>query len=293
MTYDLAVAYRICAKCSAHWPPVFPDNKYELAALCLKSFKESLGTLRVKIFVIMDGPGCFPEFDTLFTDLWAPEDLVFIACNGIGDQGTLKEQIRILLAQNDSEVVYLAEDDYFYCPGEFQSAYDFLRNNSDVDFVSCYDHPDIYKTVLHDIEHDRRSDGAKTWRTCMSTTHTFLTTKSALRKVKRVFTGSYFGFSPDLSKWMAITKHRIGPWFFLYALGVNKFWAFSIFMAWLFCWRQIIFGRRYTLWIPISSIATHMVAGMEAPHVDWKELWSNYYDGRTKALSGIHHYWNS
>lgn len=47
--------------------------------------------------------------------------------------------------------------------------------------------------------------------------------------------------------------------------------AGSILLAWYYCWRQILFGNKYTLWVPHPSIATHMVAGMEAPGVDWQK----------------------
>jgi hypothetical protein len=32
-----------------------------------------------------------------------------------------------------------------------------------------------------------------------------------------------------------------------------------------------LFGRRLTLWIPQPSIATHMVARLQAPGIDWQK----------------------
>lgn len=54
--YDLAVAYRIYPKVSkpARSLP-FGDDKYQLSEACLKSFKESLGSLRVKLWALLDG----------------------------------------------------------------------------------------------------------------------------------------------------------------------------------------------------------------------------------------------
>ncbi|HXE41689.1 MAG TPA: hypothetical protein VN516_01600, partial [Candidatus Baltobacteraceae bacterium] len=51
----------------------------------------------------------------------------------------------------------------------------------------------------------------------------------------------------------------------------KRYWAGSIFLAWYYCWKQILFGRRFTLWTPCPSIATHMVAGLEAPGIDWQK----------------------
>ena len=60
-THDLAVAYRIYPSVSR--PALglpFSDDKYRLSEICLHSFKESLGSLRVKVWAILDG--CPPEY---------------------------------------------------------------------------------------------------------------------------------------------------------------------------------------------------------------------------------------
>jgi hypothetical protein len=49
-------------------------------------------------------------------------------------------------------------------------------------------------------------------------------------------------------------------------------------------WRQILFGKRYTLWIPVPSLATHMVSGLLAPYVDWEQEFrqiSNFTNAET------------
>lgn len=92
--YDLTVAYRIYPKISRS-PAVFSDNKYKLSQLCLKSFKESLGDLKVKLFVLLDG--CPPEYEELFLKYFNTEDLEFIRLNSIGNLETFRIQIEILL----------------------------------------------------------------------------------------------------------------------------------------------------------------------------------------------------
>lgn len=268
--YDLAVAYRIYPKMSAHLPSVFSDNKLKLAELCLKSFKASLGNLRVKIWVLLDN--CPAAYEAMFARLWLPKDLVFQRYPGVGDAATFREQSRILMEQTDAEYIYLAEDDYFYLPGQFAQSVSFLKQNPDAHFVSPYDHPDIYATELHALPREARTIGEKQWNSCFSTTHTMLTTRQTLRESKAVFLRSYGKVSPDLSKWMALTKrHVFNPLVFMRWAFTNQFWAGSIFYAWRFCWRQILFGKKYTLWIPHPAIATHMVAGMEAPGINWQQ----------------------
>jgi hypothetical protein len=58
---------------------------------------------------------------------------------------------------------------------------------------------------------------------------------------------------------------------FVKSLARHRYWAACVFLAWFFRWRQILFGRRYSLWTPSPSIATHMIAGQEAPGVDWQK----------------------
>src|ERR1700731_1686715 len=56
MAYDLVVAYRIYpmfSKLGQGLP--FGDDKLRLAEVCLRSFRDSLGSLRVKIWAILDG----------------------------------------------------------------------------------------------------------------------------------------------------------------------------------------------------------------------------------------------
>ena len=67
-SYDLAVAYRINPKMSAHPPPIFAEDKFKLAEFCLKSFKISLGGLRVKLWALLNN--CPTEYETMFTKLW-------------------------------------------------------------------------------------------------------------------------------------------------------------------------------------------------------------------------------
>jgi hypothetical protein len=272
--YDLAVCYRIYPKVSSHAPPIFKDDKFKLSKLCYESFKASLGNLKVKLWVLLDN--CPSAYEEMFSSIWPAEDLVLMRYPGVGDASTFREQARILMEQNDAEIVYLAEDDYFYLPDEFPLAVRFIKENPDVDFVTAYDHPDIYTLALHKIPYQTKTVEGKTWRTCMSTTHTFLTTRTTLRKCGWVFLASYGKVSPDLTKWMALTKKRIfNPFFFVRSVFTCPFWAASVYFAWRYCLRQVLFGKKYNLWMPKPTIATHMVAGMESSGVDWKKIFAD------------------
>src|SRR5215470_18923074 len=147
-TYDVAVAYRIYPKVSKPAQSLpFGDDKLRQAEICLRSFRNSLGPLRAKVWAILDG--CPGEYRALFERHFPSEDLFFVEVGGIGNQATYAKQLDILLSQCDAEVVYLAEDDYFYLPDQFPLMLRFLLNGQRVDFVTPYDHPDCYQLDLH------------------------------------------------------------------------------------------------------------------------------------------------
>ena len=271
-TYDVAVAYRIHPQKSGNRPPVYADDKFKLAELCLNSFKASLGGLKVKLWVLLNE--CPPEFEKLFQRVWPAEDLVLNRYTGIGPGATLHEQSRILAEQTDAELVYFAEDDYFFLPDQFPVLVDFLRQTPGADFTTPYEHPDQTTTDLHKYARKTVTFGGREWTSCMSTTHAFLAKRSALIELRWIFEKMFAAFggrtSPDLGMWMAITKTGLyNPLQVIRWAVPHRHWAGSILYAWYYCWRQILFGRRYNLWTPHPSIATHMVARQLAPGVDW------------------------
>ena len=87
-----------------------------------------------------------------------------IKLKGIGNQATFKLQLDILLEQNYSEIVYFAEDDYFYFPNQFEKMINFLKKNIDVDFVTPYDHLDYYVLPLHDYKSILKNYSNKQWK---------------------------------------------------------------------------------------------------------------------------------
>lgn len=273
-SYDLAVAYRIFPKMSSNPPPIFGDDKFKLSELCLRSLKNSVGNMRVKLWALLNL--CPQEYEDLFISIWGKEDLVLLRYDGIPPSDTLKEEFRILMEQDDAEICYLVEDDYFHLPGQFPLAVDFLKQNPDADFATTYDHPELHTTDLHHTSHEVRKFGGKEWHSRISATHTFLAKRSALvetwwlfHKLYKTYQGSSI---PDLAMWMALTKKRVfNPFKFVQWSLTNRFWAASVFLAWFRCWRQILFHRKYTLWTPHPSIATHMITTLVAPDINWQK----------------------
>jgi hypothetical protein len=265
--YDVVVAYRIYPRVSKI-PAMFANDKLRLARLCLRSFRESLGALRVKMFVLLDG--CPPEFEALFLEFFDCGDLEFVRLDGIGNLRTFSRQIDVLLQQNDADAIYFAEDDYFYLPGQFEVMLQFLRAYPDADFISAYDHPDYYTLPLHGGGKLTREFAGRSWRTAASTCLTFLTTKQVLANTRKVFE-TYRYRNPDVCLWMSLTKHAVFEPGVIWRSFRRRFaMGGFVAMSWLYGWPQILLGKRRKLWIPSQSIATHMDERLLAPGVDWR-----------------------
>jgi len=265
-SYDLAVAYRIYPRVSKI-PAMFPEDKAQLARLCLRSFRAALGTVRAKMFVLLDD--CPPEFEGFFTECFASSDLGLIRFGGIGNRATFARQIEILLNQDFADAVYFAEDDYFYLPGQFGTMLNFLRDCPDADFISPYDHPDYYSLPLHGGRQLTRTHANRRWRTAASTCLTFITTKRMLGQTRRVFQ-SYVHGNLDVCLWLSLTKQAVlDPSVTWRCFRENS--ALSKFVAgsWVYGWPQILAGKRRKLWVPSPSIATHMEQTFLAPGIDW------------------------
>ena len=266
--YDIAVAYRICPRLAkSSLGLTSSDDKLSVAEVCLHSFKESLGGLRVKLWVLLDG--CPEVYADLFKRYFDEQDLVLVRLPGIGNQATFAKQIEILLGQVDSEVLYFAEDDYLYLPSQFSRMVDFLNAYDDVHFISPYDHRDCYTLEIHRHPKWIRVHAGHHWRTAASTCLTFLTRKKTLVRTQPIFQ-SYCQRNSDCSLWLSLTKRSVfNPLQVLRLAQQQSTFAKIILKAWLHGWTQILFGTRMYLWVPIPGIATHLAGNLLSPNVDW------------------------
>jgi hypothetical protein len=276
-SYDLAIAYRIypkVAKPATGLP--FNDDKLRMSEICLRSFKRSLGDLRVKLWVLLDG--CPGEYTALFQKYFSAEDLVLLRLPGVGNRATFGKQIEILLEQAESDLVYFAEDDYFYLPNQFHRMLEFLHAHEDVHFVTPYDHPDCYTLEIHRHPKWVRAYGGHHWRTAASTCLTFLTRRRTLRR-KQAFFKSYCWRNYDCSLWLSLTKHSLfSPLQFLRFTRRQPWFAKIIAKAWLYGWPQILFGETMKLWVPVPGLATHLDSRALSPTIDWSALMEEVAD---------------
>ncbi len=269
MVYDVAVAWRIYPGVSKT-PFIYPDNKFLLAGTCLKSFLSSVAGLKIRYFFILDG--CPPVYADMIRELFPAADTTILETPAIGNLATFQQQVEILLQQTDARLVYFAEDDYLYLPGEFVKMVELMKCRSDVDFVSCYLHTDTFTHPIH--QHKKRNIQAvgHNWMSDSSTCLTFLTSKEILQETKDVLL-TYSKGNNDCAMWLVLTKTFIlNPFTYLRFFFTHKE-SFSILkMAVKYSFRYFISGRRYHLWIPVPAIGTHLEKDLVSPDIDWKKV---------------------
>jgi GT2 family glycosyltransferase len=274
--YDLAVAYRIYPKITKI-PAVYPKDKLKLAEFSLKSFKESIGNLKVKMFVLLDN--CPGEYDDLFRKYFNEKDLELIKLDGIGNQNTFIKQLDILLRQNDADYVYLAEDDYYYFKDQFSEIFSFMKSNEDVHFISPFDHKDYYTESLHDYKYEIRVSNEKHWRTATCSTCTFISSKSTLEKTHKIFRTYRHKKNTDGPIWLSLTKYNVFNLFkFIKYCFTSRIYRNYILLSWIFNVRQILFGKRWKLWVPMPTIATHLDSPYLSPTIDWDEFFKDHQE---------------
>lgn len=262
--YDLAIAYRIYPKISKV-PPIYPEDKYKLSELCLASLVKSVENLKVKWFVIFDD--CPDSYFEMFRK-YLPEDAEYISTNVRSNGATFGMQMDILLKQKYSDYIYFAEDDYFYINGNFEKMLTVIKLD-DIDFLSPYDHLDLYTSTFHNEKYEIRYLSDSHWRSCASTTMTFLTTKSTLAKTKSVFS-TYIRKNYDSSLWMALTGYNVhNPIRFIKLLKSHKETLKIFAKSWIYTPLQVLFGKKYNLFTPIPSFALHLDNICMSPGIDW------------------------
>jgi hypothetical protein len=266
MSVDLAIAYRIYPGISKT-PVVYGTDKLKMSEFALASFKRSLGSLRVRVYAILDS--CPEPYERMFQNYFADSELSIIHCNKEGNAATFARQIDLMMTQTDAQYVYLAEDDYFYRDNAMMEAVTFMRKGNGIDFVTLYDHPDYYTLPFHHRSEQGLDVDGIHWTSRISTCLTFLTTAETLQKTAPIFK-SFSRQNLDTSIWMALRRRE----------AYNPIRALSIVLhdrsfvpvyakAWLHSAVPLLFGKRYTLWAPTPSLATHLESTGIAPGVEW------------------------
>jgi hypothetical protein len=204
------------------------------------------------------------------------EDLEIKKVVSAGNEKTFLMQINWLLHQNYAEKVFFAEDDYLYRPKMFAQMLQVLDNQSTpVHFVAPHNHGDYYHSVLQHAAGTRLIfEQERHWHAPVSACLTFLTTRRVLTETCNIFR-TYKNGNSDFAIFTALVR----PSLFLFppkSLWRNLFFIKNLVKAHWMTWRQLYFGRRYNLVVPIDAVATHMQFDELGPGVDWAKLIMEY-----------------
>lgn len=267
--YDVAVAWRIYPKISKH-PIIFSDNKFELVSVCLKSFKLSTSNLKIKYFFLLDG--CPSTYVDLINQIFHNDDFEIIELNSIGNLATFKLQIDLLSEQNYSDVVYFAEDDYLYQPGEFHKMVSLINQKEMVHFASCYLHKDTFTHPIHNHKKETFEFEKHHWLTESSTCLTFITKKETLIATKDIFY-TYTKGNNDCAMWLVLTKTFIyNPLKYLYFYFTHRE-SFNILkVAVKYSFKYFFNFKKYNLVVANPAIGTHLEKDLTSPGIDWENL---------------------
>jgi len=277
--FDLAVCYRIYPGVSRD--PVFGfKDKLPLVRLNLETFKEGLGDLKIKLWVLLDD--CPPAYAELLKSVFAETAMELIPLGGEGNGPTFVRQVEILSMQTAADLVFFAEDDYLYLPRSLERTVNFMRRHPEADFVTPYDHADFHLKFVHQFRGAEVFEDNCHWRTVASTCLTFMAKRVALAESASVF--KTYNKNSDLAIWMALTKKRVcNPWSWARSFGDGLYFPASHALAWRYAWRQILFGKRRTLWAPTPALITHMENSGLAPGVDWEKI----FGARAEVLTAV------
>ncbi|MBL7714591.1 MAG: hypothetical protein JNL01_03930 [Bdellovibrionales bacterium] len=292
--FDLVVAYRVYPGISKK-PAVFSKDKLAMTELSILSFKKSCGDLKLRIIALLDG--CPPEYERVFRDVFKSDALEIRNLSKVGNQGTFEIQVRDLANVASSDFVYFAEDDYFYREGAMQKMVRWAQSQPDVEYVTPYDHPDLYSLSLHRNPSFVRSSGKHSgpalgfvWKTVATTCLTFLARTSALKRDQESFL-TYCRGNPDAGMWLVIT--HVGVFRFLRIL---KFlftqWDFFTFYAraWQMGWKRFLSRSGAKLWSPVPTVATHLESTGLAPGAmggDWRKEIADFISKHPLQSPGI------
>ncbi len=262
MKIDLAIACRIFGPQKPKPNVLGLTDKLDIVTHSMQSLRKAIGGLNVKMCFIMDCPE--PYWDTVKTTFASvPVEFVSMRCP---QTPALHRQFEILASQTDADLVYFAEDDYLYRPDALEAGVEFMRQHPKIDAVSLAYHAEYDRRWLDRLNEPAITFAGRQWRRQIASTHSFMMRRQSL--VAALPTFLHHITAGDLATWLSLTKFRVfNPWAMIRGWGDGKFIPGSIGLSWFYHYRQILTGRKFLLYSPKPTLATHMETKSAA--LDW------------------------
>ena len=233
---SIHIFYRIC---DVGYPKEKPS--YITKENCLRNAVLTFPLEKVDWHVVADNV-CDETYQMILR--YVPEKFVKRVSVGHG-AGTFRMVLLDALELNDNDLIYFLEDDYLHLPKSLENLVECAECNNE-DYITLYDHPDKYSYFdgysLMGEKRELYFTGSHHWKTTCSTTMTFASFVSVLKRDKKVF-----------MRWTE-TKHP---------------YDFQIFI-------ELFLFKKARLVSPIPSLSTHGETKFLAPGIDWESIC--YYD---------------
>lgn len=220
---DTVVIYRISETGYPKVKPTYVNNE-----TCLRNATQVFKAASIRWLVLADS--CTGETIQMIAKYVNPNDIVRVKV-GHG-AGTFQLALKAVQALSPDTIVYFLENDYLHTENSYLALREGLRFG---DYVTLYDHPDMYTNLRHRPQPCRVYSGTIShWRSAPSTTMTFATRAGTAQEDMRI-----------LLRWTK-GRHPYDNEMFL-NLRVK--------------------GR--VLVSPIPSFSTHGETAFLAPRIDW------------------------
>ncbi len=177
--------------------PIYAKNKLKLTKICLKSFIKGFQKVPLKIIFILDT--CPKQYRELIKRLKI-KDCEIIDFKKAGNKGTWFVQLEIVKRLKNNNLVYFAEDDYFYLKNSGERIYQALNK---IDFVGPCDHLNYYKKPMVNNKENIEVFSNYHFRSSESTCLTFGTSANLIKNNFGLF--HKFG-TFDHPLWLALKR---------------------------------------------------------------------------------------
>lgn len=234
--------------------PLNLESKLELFQECLQSLGLAVGSRAITMEVLLDS--CTKDYEIVLEALPSTIKVKLHHYEALGNVGSFEKQLEIACRLDDSIIVLVLEDDYYWTPEGFNSLVELIEQTPDPFFATPYNHPDYLNLPIH----RERLGPNSGWRSGISTTCTFGARAGTIKSRIRIL--NQYSILNDFGMWLCLTRFGLHPSRALFKrnstqqdLGVFKDWikAWSVFML-LRLWHV----PTTPLFYPLESGATHM-----------------------------------
>jgi hypothetical protein len=277
---DFSIAMRVFWKTGKHQ---WFANKQDTVKLTIKTLSDAAQGLKVHLFVLLDAPDHLREaYEDLILNNWHSDiKPTFIFAPNETNYSIFQRQYDLLVQQDESEFCAMLEDDYCWLPNALTEIKRLFDEHPEVDFATGYDHGEYYSKWWQQIPSSfLESRRLPIWRKVAGTTSTCFARRSALKECvipMRAYNHKLLFYplhATDAMVWYSITKTGVfNPFYFLRCIWERRLYLlWAVTLAWVLCWKHLLFRPKRCLWASIPALCTHMNQESLPPSIDWEQF---------------------